>query len=258
MVVVPELVGLGAVAQGQNHIGQIPPVGSAESGYVSHPGLHQDSQVLADVVQEHLVVAYAKASSQFPLEGRLGLAAVAHDVLAVAALYGRQIRKGIPDRGDLVGRRLGPVVRGEVLLVVYNHAQVAGRLAEHVQWVGVPWQDLPGGSRYEDHPASGLWHPEVTRLQDPKGALVAHSNETSQSELEDQTLLEGHEVPDVLHYEEPRSVVVAVGQVAHHQGVLEERVGPGVEAVHTAEALAGRTTAQQIDLALLGQTLALY
>ena len=66
-------------------------------------------------------------------------------------------------------------------------------------------------------PPPGLRHPVVSGLQDPKGALVAHTNEAAQGKLQDHAALEGDKVPHILEQEKLWPVVVAVAQVSCHQ-----------------------------------------
>ena len=55
--------------------------------------------------------------------------------------------------------------------------------------------------------------------------LVAHLDQTAESEFQDQAPLEGDKVSHVLKQEEPRSIVVAVAEVGGNQRVLEGERG---------------------------------
>ena len=88
----------------------------------------------------------------------------------------------------------------------------------------------------------------VAGLEDAEGALVAHADQAAHGQLEDHVALEGDKVADVLQDEEARPVEVAVAQVGDDQRVAEGRVLARVEAVHAAETLARRPSAQQIHL----------
>ena len=82
--------------------------------------------------------------------------------------------------------------------------------------------------------------------------LVPHLSEAAQRQLEHHAPLERDKVAHVLQNEEAGAVVVAVAEVGHHQAVLELRVLARVEAVHPAEALAGRPPTHQLYLTLAG------
>ena len=91
-----------------------------------------------------------------------------------------------------------------------THARTYARTHTHTH---VLCYHLPAVSS----PPPGLRHPVVPGLQDPKGALVAHTDETAQSKLQDHAALEGDKVPHILEQEELWPVVVAVAQVSCHQ-----------------------------------------
>ena len=80
--------------------------------------------------------------------------------------------------------------------------------------------DLDLGGSSGDVPAACLRDAVVSRLQDPERALVAHADETAEGQLENEALLERHEVAHVLEQEEAGPVVVAVAEVAGDQRVL--------------------------------------
>jgi len=66
-------------------------------------------------------------------------------------------------------------------------------------------------------PASGLWNPIASSLQNSKRALVTHSDEATQSKLQYHAALERYKVTYILEQEKSGSVEVTVTQVACYQ-----------------------------------------
>ncbi len=99
-------------------------------------------------------------------------------------------------------------------------------------------------------PATCLRDTILACLQHTKGALIPHLEQTLQGQLQNHVLFEGHKVADIFQQEEAWPIIVTVAEVTDNQRVLELRVFPGVESVHTTEALAGRSTTQHVHLSL--------
>ena len=67
----------------------------------------------------------------------------------------------------------------------------------------------------------GLRDSVRSSLQDCEGALITHADQTTDREFQDHSAFEGSEIPDILQDEEFRSVVIAVGEIIHDEGILE-------------------------------------
>ena len=124
---------------------------------------------------------------------------------------------------------------------------------EDVLRVGIAWQLFARRRAKQDQPSASLGHAEMSGLEDAEGALVTHPYEGGEAELEHHPVLVGHEVPDVLHDEVAGAVVVGVREVGGDQAVLKLAVLFVLKDVEQGEALAGRTAAQHLNLALLWQ-----
>ena len=92
-------------------------------------------------------------------------------------------------------------------------------------------------------------------LKNTKSALVAHTHETAQRELEDHVTLERNKVAHILQQEKARSVIVAVAQVGDDERIAESRVLALVKPVHAAETLTRWSTTEQLYLTLGWQKL---
>ena len=87
-------------------------------------------------------------------------------------------------------------------------------------------------------------------LQDSESALVTHADQTTHGQLEDHVPLKRDEIPHILQNEESWAVEVAVAQIGDDQRVAEGGILARIEAVHSAESLARRTSAQEFHLTL--------
>ena len=112
-----------------------------------------------------------------------------------------------------------------------------------------------GGQQYQT--SSRLRNSVRSCLKHAEGALIAHADEASQRQFQDHAAFEGDEISHVLQDEKLGPIIIAIGEVSDDQRVLKGGILSMVEPVHSAEALARRTSAQQLHLALQRQTLAL-
>lgn len=121
------------------------------------------------------------------------------------------------------------------LPLIHDHSQLDSLGTKDVCWLGILRQLLTRRCSQDDGswegntnseaslgsirclPPPGLWYSVLASLQDPKGALVAHLDQTAERQLQDHALLEGDKVTNILQQKEPWSVVVTVAEVGHHQ-----------------------------------------
>lgn len=81
---------------------------------------------------------------------------------------------------------------------------------------------VPGSGCWDYYywPPACLGDSIVASLQHPKGALVAHSDQRTHSQLENHAALKRNEVTNILQDEEPWTIIITVRQVWDNQWVL--------------------------------------